>query len=72
MSANTTGTKPGLTPQAEEKPTIFSLRCKNTGCDSMEATEIKVEGFAHVGHRVYTCVKCGYTTSLAVGGPFVI
>lgn len=56
------------------KTVTISLKCKNNQkvCDSMQATEIKVDGAPHVGQRVYRCLECGYTWSVAVGGAFVI
>jgi hypothetical protein len=61
------GTAPGLTPGAKSVSTL-NIRCPNPKCDSMEATEIKLEAPEHVGQRVYRCVKCGHTKSLSVGG----
>jgi hypothetical protein len=69
---NTTGTSPGLSPKSEEAPNVVSMRCKGNGCDSTEVTEIKVEGPAHIGQRVYRCVKCGRVENIAVGGAFVL
>jgi len=61
------GTTTGLTPEAKKADTL-NLRCPNTSCDSMEATEIRMETPEHLGQRVYRCVKCGHTRSLIVGG----
>lgn len=68
MSVDPKGTAPGLAPGAQAAPKILNMRCPNTtiNCDSIEATEIKIE--SGDGHRLYRCVKCGYTRSLNVGG----
>lgn len=74
MPVDPKGLTPGLAPKAASTVDVVSLRCKNPTfpCDSMEATEIKLEVPAHVGQRAYRCVKCGFTLSLAVGGAISI
>lgn len=68
------GITPGLAPKAEIKPALVSMRCKNVlfECDSMEATEVKIDGAPHVGQRVYRCTKCGHTMAVVVGGGLVL
>jgi hypothetical protein len=68
MSIDQKGTTPGLTPGTVAQEAKLNMRCKDPSCDSIEATEIKIEQQSHSGHRVYRCVKCGRPTSLAVGG----
>jgi hypothetical protein len=62
------GTTPGLAPGAQEAPSIVNMKCADSKCASIEATEIKVEVAEHVGQRVYRCTKCGRTRSLNIGG----
>ncbi len=65
MPIDPAGTKPGLLPQPEA-PKIHNMRCKNTGCDSMQVTEMKIPGLA--GRHVYRCVKCNTTWGVVTGG----
>jgi transposase-like protein len=60
------GTTPGLVPSNAEEIKKFHMRCKNTTCDSIEATEIGIPGQPH--QRVYKCVKCHRTWGANVGG----
>lgn len=65
---NAEGVQPGLTASRPTEKTI-NLKCRSSrGCDSLEAVEVKLEGPAHHGQRLYRCAKCGHTTSLSVGG----
>lgn len=72
MAVDHTGTAPGLVGEADPRPRkapTCAMRCKNAGCDSMEAMEMRVAGMpAH--SRIYQCVKCKRTFSLQVGGAF--
>lgn len=67
MSFDPAGTTPGLAPNAQAEPKKYNMRCVDP-CDSTEVTEIKMDVAEGVGQRVYRCVKCGRTRSLAVGG----
>jgi len=67
MSIDHKGTAPGLIPETPKEPVHF-MRCKEETCDSMEATEIRIEGQVHTGQRVYRCTKCGRPSSVQVGG----
>jgi len=68
MSFDPKGTAPGLAPGARVEPSKLNMKCQDTNCDSMEATEIKIESPEPAGQRVYRCVKCGRTHSIKVGG----
>lgn len=68
MPIDPAGTTPGLTPKAEEAPTVH-IRCKNPSCDSINAIELKIPGMQG-GSRLYQCVKCHRTHGVAVGGAF--
>lgn len=61
------GIAPGLSPGAEPQEKIIHLKCRNTGCDSMTAIEIKVPSGIH-GRRIYRCTKCNHTWGVPVGG----
>ncbi len=66
MPIDPRGTTPGLAPKAKAKETTLNMKCKNTSCSSITATEIKIEGGQ--GLRVYRCIECGQTMPVNVGG----
>lgn len=66
MPIDPTGTKPGLVEQPEEAPKL-NMRCKAEGCDSIQVTELKIQGQA-AGTRLYKCCKCPKVTAITVGG----
>lgn len=62
------GTQPGLTGTSKEPKTV-NLKCRSPRkCDSIEATEVPLEGAAHHGQHIYRCVKCGHTWGANLGG----
>lgn len=72
MSIDPKGTTPGLAPGAQAQPKVLNMKCQDSKCDSIEATEIQLgeqgRGSPAPSQRVYRCVKCGRTHSLMVGG----
>jgi len=66
MPIDPKGITPGLA-KIEKKPTLVSIRCSQ--CSSMEFEDLKVQGSESQGLRVYRCTQCGFTKSVAVGGP---
>lgn len=68
MAVDHTGTRPGLAPEERApKQQTFNIRCKNAGCDSIQAIELRVQG-QRPDQRLYQCVKCKSTHGLQVGG----
>lgn len=67
MPIDPAGTKPGLAPVADEPKKVL-MRCKRTGCDSIEAVEQEVAGTS--GRHLYRCVKCHHPHSIQTGGTF--
>lgn len=65
MSFDHAGTKPGLTPEAQEPPR-HNMRCKNKNCDSIEVFEIQYPNSG--GRHMYRCVKCHTTWGVLTGG----
>jgi len=72
MSIDPKGTAPGLAPGLQVDPKVLNMKCQDPQCDSIHATEIQVSererNAPAPSQRIYRCVKCGRTTSLAVGG----
>ncbi len=66
MPIDPRGTTPGLASKAKPTETLHNMKCKNTACSSITATEIKIEGGQ--GLRVYRCIECGHTMPVNVGG----
>ena len=67
MPIDPAGTKPGLAPQEPEIKTV-NVRCKRSGCDSIEAVEMS--GPYPMGRHLFRCAKCNMTWGVAVGGVF--
>ena len=66
MTFDPAGNTPGLAPGAKAEEKVHNMKCRNPKCDSITATEIKIEGNA--GQRVYRCTECGHPMPIGVGG----
>jgi hypothetical protein len=65
------GTTPGITSKLQPKK--VAIKCRVSGCDSVEAVEVFGSAQSEVGapsQRVYQCVKCQGTWGLTIGGYF--
>lgn len=72
MAFDPEGTSPGLV-QGTPSPKVINFKCREEGCTSLQAVEIKSGGqenpSAGIAHnRTYQCVRCRHTFTLAVGG----
>ncbi len=65
MKIDHAGTTPGLVGQVAQQKTV-NMKCKNQGCDSIEAVQVEIPGQPH--QRVYKCVKCHRSWGANVGG----
>ncbi len=64
MPIDPTGTKPGVVPAVQEQQ-IVNIRCKRTGCSSIRAIPVQIQGNAA---RMYRCAECGHMWGINLGG----
>jgi uncharacterized Zn finger protein len=65
MPIDPTGTKPGVMPE-QPKPETVNMRCHRTGCSSITANQVHIQGTAS---RMYRCTECGHMWGINLGGP---
>jgi hypothetical protein len=65
MPIDPTGTKPGLVPE-QPTPETVNMRCRRTGCTSIQATIVKIPGAANA--RMYRCAECKHMWGINLGG----
>jgi hypothetical protein len=68
MTFDPEGNTPGLARGAKAEEKIHNMKCRNPNgkCQSITATEIKIEGGQ--GQRIYRCTECGHPMPVGVGG----
>lgn len=65
MPIDPTGTKPGVMPEQPKVETV-NMRCHRTGCASITAFPVYIQGTAA---RMYRCAECGHMWGINLGGP---
>jgi len=65
MPIDPTGTKPGVVPTTPQQETV-NIRCKRTGCTSIRAYIVQIQGSPA---RMYRCAECQHMWGINIGGP---
>ena len=64
MPIDPTGTKPGVMPETPQPETV-NIRCKRSGCISIRAIIVAINGSPV---RMYRCAECGHMWGINIGG----